>query len=239
MPRRPYRNSIAAGAIGALCLATPAAAQTAGAPSPLQPVLESLGSVDVGVAWQVTEFDITSESDFATTTMTNGFEPTPLLRAQIPVRMWWSAHGNGIGYTVRAGYRRFELKRQDLGATADEQADYGTRVRGHALHVMPYLVARLKGADSELTTGLGLGLGQMGARGDFLVRRYAATPPFYTLARESVDVDAWSAAIGAFLEYRLGHLVAGMETVILDTRSGGRDYDLGLSAFTLAWRVDF
>lgn len=237
MRPKPFRRH----ALPALLLAAavPAAAQDAVLPPPLQPVLEALGSIDVGVAWQVTELDINSESEHITTTMTNGFEPTPLLRAQIPVRMLWEYGGNGIGYTVRAGYRRFELRRQDLGATADEQADYGTRVRGHALNAMPCLVLRVKRADSEMTVGLGLGVGQLRARGDVLVRRYVTAPPFYTLTRENVAIDAWTMTFGGYFEYRLGPLVAGMETAILDTRSGGRDYGLGLSAFTLGWRIDF
>jgi hypothetical protein len=240
-PRGP--DTIRAGSLALLALlaaATPATAQDAATPaSPLHSAVAALGAVDVGVAWQVTEFDINSESELVTTRMTNGFEPTPLLRAQIPVRMLWESGGNGIGYLVRGGYRRFELKLQDLGGMADEQADYGTRVRGHALFAMPFLVARLQRGDSELSTGLGLGLGQMRARGDVLVRRTTATPPFFALAREAVDVDAWTSVFGAFLEYRIGHLVAGMETAIFNTRQGGRDYDLGLSAFTLGWRIDF
>lgn len=93
-----------------------AAAQPAAEPLP-SPAIEALGSVDVVVAWQVTEFNIGSGADGANTTMSNGFEATPLLR------MLWSTAGHGLGYTVRASYRRFALERQDLGGTADEQAD--------------------------------------------------------------------------------------------------------------------
>lgn len=232
---KPARQRVVAPLL--LAAALPAAAAQPAAEPPPSPVIEALGSVDVGVAWQVTEFDIGSGADGVTTTMSNGFEATPLLRAQIPVRMLWSTAGHGLGYTVRASYRRFALERQDLGGTADEEADYGTRVRGHALYVLPYLVGRVREGNSELTAGLGVGLGQLRASGDVLVRGDAGNPT--ALAREAVDIDGWSTAIGAFLEYRYGRLVAGMETVILAGRGGGRDYDLGLSAFTLGWRIDF
>jgi len=204
-----------------------------------QVILDALGSVNVGVAWQVTGFDITPEADCCTITMSNGFEPTPLLYAQIPVKILWGDGRNGIGYTVRAGYRRFVLKEQDLGGAGDERKDYGTRVSGHAMHVTPFLVARAVMPNQELAAGIGIGIGHFTADGDILVRRSVSGPPFTAIESESVHVSAFSSTLGAFAEYRLGPVVAAMETAIFLVNKGGKSYDLGISAFTLAWRVDF
>jgi hypothetical protein len=232
----------------AVLATAPVQAQEAAPPDPLsklathpatQVILDALGSVSIGVAWQVTEFDITPDADCCTISMTNGFEPTPLLYAQIPVSILWGDGKSGIGYTVRAGYRRFRLKEQDLGGAGDERKDHGTRVSGHAMHLTPFLVARAVMPNQELAAGLGLGLGHFKAGGDILVRRSISGPPFTSIESESVRVSAFSTTLGAFAEYRLGPVVAAMETAIFMVDKGGKSYDLGISAFTLAWRVDF
>jgi hypothetical protein len=224
---------------GAQEAATPEAPPKPATHPATQVILDALGSVSIGVAWQATEFDITPDSDCCTISMTNGLEPTPLLYAQIPVRILWGDGRSGIGYTVRAGYRRFVLKEQDLGGAGEERQDYGTRVSGRAMHVTPFLVARAAMPNQELAAGLGIGIGHFKADGDTLVRRLISGPPFTSVETEPVHVSAFSSTLGAFAEYRIGPIVAAMETAIFLASKGGKSYDLGISAFTLAWRVDF
>jgi hypothetical protein len=232
-------QTLAGAPVGAQEAGTPETSTKPATHPATQVILDALGSVSIGVAWQVTGLDITPESDCCTITMTNGFEPTPLLYAQIPVKILWGDGRNGIGYTVRAGYRRFVLKEQDLGGAGDERKDYGTRVSGYAMHVTPFLVARAVMPNQELAAGLGIGLGHFKADGDILVRRSVSSFPFTTIETQGVHVSAVSSTLGAFAEYRLGPVVAAMETAIFLVSKGGKNYDLGISAFTLAWRVDF
>lgn len=237
---RPRARTPLASALVLVSLAAWAGPTPADETAPPVPLLEALGSLTIGVAWQITELDITGPlTDNATVSMNNGIEPTPVLYAQIPVKPLWrdAAGGGEIGYTVRAGYRRFALKRQDL-ADGDVQ-DRGTRVSGHAIYAMPFLVGRTQQSNAGLTAGLGLGISQFSASGEILTRRSVSGPPFSTTDRVAVSVSSVSPSLGGFLEFRMGPLVAAMETAIMLNDQGSDHYSLGVSAFSLAWRVDF
>lgn len=242
--RRPAAIARPALLIASAALVCPAHAESA-PPVPsraeaiVQTVVASLGSLTLGVAWQVTEFDISPDSDCCTTSMSNGFEPSPVIYVQIPVRMLTGTERSGIGYTVRMGYRQFRLKRQDLGGTGDEQNDYGTRVSGRAFHLTPMLVGRVASGPHELSAGLGLGLGLFSADGNILVRRTTSGPPFSVLESEPVNVSTFASSLGALMEYRFGPIVAAMETAIMQGNGGGKSHELGISAFSVAYRLDF
>lgn len=225
--KKPLRLACAALLV---ILARPAHAQLA----------ESLPSVTVGVAYQGADFDLTGAStENVTVSMTSGPRPTPVLYAQVPVTPWWRAADGAaeVGYTLRTGYRRFELTQQDLGD--GDVRDYGTRVRGHAFYAMPYVVFRHQGTAGQLTMGLGLGVGQFSVSGEHLVRRSLSSPPYSTIERVPVKADTWTRSVGAFGEYRMGRLVAAMESAILLADKSGEQYEVSTYSFSLAWRVDF
>ncbi len=214
----------------ALLLGAPALAQRS----------ESPLSMTLGVAYQGASLDLTAgATGDVTVTMTSGLRPTLVLYAQIPFTAWWRSADEAmeLGYTLRAGYRPFELTQQDLG-DGDVQ-DYGTRVSGHALYAMPHLVLRHRGGAAQLTLGLGLGVGQFSVHGEVLAPRFLSGPPYYTIDRIPVSANTWTRTIGAFGEYRIGALVAAMESAILLAEGGGDQYEVATYSFSLAWRVDF